>query len=173
MVAIFAIDPGGSTGVAMGYFDTSPGSIYQVLKNPNPKDSFTQVGTPLVQARQLFRHWRNFYASALIHEIPVGNCWMVIEDFALSPNAAPGKDILLATQVAHMLLGYRYGAADEFERSHANPIHPMQVAWQTPAEAKSFVSDVRLKRWGLWVKGKQHERDAYRHLALFLNGMIK
>lgn len=40
---------------------------------------------------------------------------------------------------------------------------------QTPAEAKSFVPDQRLRDLGMWTPGKEdHARDATRHLVLAL-----
>jgi hypothetical protein len=37
---------------------------------------------------------------------------------------------------------------------------------QTPGAAKRFVSDKQLKSLGLWYPGKDHARDAIRHLVL-------
>ena len=37
---------------------------------------------------------------------------------------------------------------------------------QTPAAAKRFVSDDQLRKIGLWQPGKDHARDAIRHLVL-------
>jgi hypothetical protein len=39
-------------------------------------------------------------------------------------------------------------------------------AMQTPAAAKRFCSDSQLKKIGLWQPGKDHARDAIRHLVL-------
>lgn len=39
---------------------------------------------------------------------------------------------------------------------------------QTPAEAKSFGTDAKLKALGWWTKGLDHPRDATRHLILRL-----
>lgn len=46
---------------------------------------------------------------------------------------------------------------------------------QTPAEAKSFATDGRLRAVGLWVPGQDHARDACRHLLLHAvrNGLIR
>lgn len=41
-----------------------------------------------------------------------------------------------------------------------------QVHWQTPAEAKSFSTDFKLKRIGWYRPGKGHANDAARHLLL-------
>ena len=34
---------------------------------------------------------------------------------------------------------------------------------QTAQNAKKFMTDERLKEWGMWEKGKRHARDAIRH----------
>jgi hypothetical protein len=39
---------------------------------------------------------------------------------------------------------------------------------QSPADAKRFATDARLHECGMWVKGQDHARDAYRHLLLYL-----
>lgn len=42
------------------------------------------------------------------------------------------------------------------------------ITLQSASDAKSVVTDERLKALGLWQVGQQHARDAIRHLALFL-----
>lgn len=39
---------------------------------------------------------------------------------------------------------------------------------QSPSEAKSFSTDLKLKAAGWWTKGVDHPRDASRHLMLYL-----
>ena len=39
-----------------------------------------------------------------------------------------------------------------------------EFEFQTPAQAKKFVSDAQLKSLELWVKSQDHARDAIRHL---------
>lgn len=41
-----------------------------------------------------------------------------------------------------------------------------QFEMQTPAAAKNFCTDAQIKRLGLWQPGKDHARDAIRHLVL-------
>lgn len=41
-----------------------------------------------------------------------------------------------------------------------------QLQMQTPAAAKRFCSDSQLRKIGLWQPGKDHARDAIRHLVL-------
>jgi len=46
--------------------------------------------------------------------------------------------------------------------------HNCEFVIQTPADAKRFMSDERLKNLGWWQKGKVHANDALRHLGLYL-----
>lgn len=39
---------------------------------------------------------------------------------------------------------------------------------QTPAAAKAFATDDKLRRLGWWVPGQDHARDALRHLLVWL-----
>lgn len=39
---------------------------------------------------------------------------------------------------------------------------------QTASAAKDFITDDKLKRLNLWIKGQQHARDALRHLCFWL-----
>lgn len=42
----------------------------------------------------------------------------------------------------------------------------VRLELQTPASAKRFVSDAQLRKIGLWQPGRDHARDALRHLVL-------
>ena len=42
------------------------------------------------------------------------------------------------------------------------------IHMQLPADAKNFVTDKQMKKIGLWKPGKDHARDAIRHLVLGL-----
>jgi hypothetical protein len=43
-----------------------------------------------------------------------------------------------------------------------------QLFFQQPATAKRIVTDQRLDRWGLYVPGSEHARDALRHAVTLL-----
>jgi hypothetical protein len=40
-----------------------------------------------------------------------------------------------------------------------------KIEYQSPSEAKSYVTNERMRRWGAWVKGSEHKRDATRHMV--------
>ena len=44
----------------------------------------------------------------------------------------------------------------------------IKLHFQMAGTVKSFCSDVKLKEWGLWLKGKPHSRDALRHICYWL-----
>lgn len=44
---------------------------------------------------------------------------------------------------------------------------------QTPSMAKKFFSDDKLKAADLWITGKQHARDAVRHLMYYVTFTLK
>lgn len=44
----------------------------------------------------------------------------------------------------------------------------VEFVTQTPADAKSFATDEKLRRMGWWTAGKDHSRDASRHMLLAL-----
>lgn len=44
---------------------------------------------------------------------------------------------------------------------------------QEPGDAKSVVTNERLKAWGFWTKGPDHARDATRHMLLHLRRMAQ
>jgi len=174
LIAVFAIDPGKATGLASGIFDETQKSMYQVLKKAKRLQTTTISGTPVSQARQLSARWRSFRSlTYALDGVPLENIYMLIEDFQISPTTPPGEQILWAMKVTWCLVGYRHGGADEWDRQVAPPLAPVEIEWQSPSQAKSYATDERLRRWGLWVKGKDHERDALRHVAAFLNNHIK
>lgn len=56
------------------------------------------------------------------------------------------------------------GALKYLAWKHGSTFAPLQKA----ADAKTFVPDTRLKKLGWYERGKEHGRDAARHLALYL-----
>jgi hypothetical protein len=47
-------------------------------------------------------------------------------------------------------------------------LHGVRFQLQSPAVAKNFVDDAKLKRVGIYPTGLDHAKDAARHLVLFL-----
>lgn len=82
---------------------------------------------------------------------------VVIEDFLLRQRTMD-RSLLSPVRLTAML----HGALMSDERID------VRTCLQQPSSAKSVVNDERLKKWGMWTIGKQHARDACRHLALRL-----
>lgn len=81
---------------------------------------------------------------------------VVIEDFILRER----------TQSRQLLAPVRVSARLE-DRLHSHG-YKGEIVYQTPSDAKSIVTDERLKAWGLWHSGSPHIRDAWRHLVKYL-----
>lgn len=47
-------------------------------------------------------------------------------------------------------------------------VYGVPFVTQTPSEAKTFVTDEKLKAMDMWTRGVDHPRDATRHLMLWL-----
>lgn len=71
------------------------------------------------------------------------------------------------TQDRSLLSPVRVGAKVEYSMAVSGVIKA-DVHLQSSSDAKRTVTDERLKRWGFWVEGQPHARDALRHLLLFM-----
>jgi len=165
--AIFAVDPGGSTGLAWGCFHKDDQTVQEAFKNKFAYGQFTIEDTDRNQVVEISRRWRQLYKTWVngLH-IPPHDCYMVIEDFVLGPKTPSGKAPLRPINIGQGVYYYRLGSSHEHERWNCGDIPPVLVYWQTPGQASAFARDQRLKDWGVWIKGKDHERSAWRHVAL-------
>lgn len=77
---------------------------------------------------------------------------LVVEDFELMTDVL-GEDVLSPVRIGAML---RYAA-------FRNELGDSRVFFQHRGQAKSTATDERLKAWGLYIRGSDHERDAMRH----------
>lgn len=129
-------------------------------------------GTVLGQAVALQEIARLFYAESLRMGWRVsGEGWrglhVAVERFDLRPGAVlSGAGALDAVRVAEAWRGLRLGQAMMWEGLGMGRGVVPAVEWQQASAAKGVVTDERLRRLGLWVKGEQHTRDAMRHLVL-------
>jgi hypothetical protein len=162
--AAMAVDPGGTTGVAEGLFnagraDSTAGLLRRAVRK-NALRVYHVEGDYSYQARVLARAWRDFSFYAVAERgIPAEAVVLVFETFALrqrSVDLAPVK----VTSGFVTLAGFE-------------PIY------QEPSEAMTYATNERLKLWGAYplTVGKEHARDALRHLTLraskALNGELR
>jgi hypothetical protein len=81
---------------------------------------------------------------------------IVLEDFILRERTSD-RSLLSPVRLNAKL-------EDKFRESMPR----VELTLQSPSNAKTTVTNERLKRWGLWSVGEQHARDATRHLILWL-----
>ena len=168
-VGIFACDPGGSTGLAWGIFDPTV-EIGASLRGRTNFGSYTVTGDIRHQIRSISMQWRKFYNECVKHErLSPEQVWYVCEDFIYTGGNYQGDSAKMSTALIWGIEGYRMGRADQWAAGHGRrQIIVPQVVLQTAGDANAFAKDVRLREWGLWIRGKEHERSAWRHAALFL-----
>lgn len=184
---VFAMDPGVTTGVATY---RGPGPAKFLTMSPDERGSYIRTHTvagcapswgtqedwawkygttraPDAAAtgrwkglRELLRLWEQacgwddpWDVVRSERGVGVGVPALVLEDFQLQVFRRD-KVLLTPVQVAWAFLGLADG--------------PVVSAWQSPSLAKTTVTDKRLKALGLWVPGRDHERDALRHLVLYM-----
>lgn len=173
-VAVMAVDPGGTTGVAWGVYDLAGGAIPDILAAGEMTGSAQVTGAEEWQAAKIVEHWVDFemFARHKFGAEPL----LVFEDFILrvghgSSERSGLSPVRITSLVYGLLLGHHVGTAapwgeDAWEAARRSQMIPWKL--QQPSAAKSFATKDRLKRWGLWTVGQQHARDAWRHLALAL-----
>ncbi len=141
MKRIVALDPGGTTGWA--YWQDTPIRT----SNESPWDHFTagQIG-PEEHHEQLFAHLEFLHTS---------DYTIVCESFEFRQGQQRHNIRLDSKEYIGVvkLLGQQRN---------------LPVVFQTAALGKGFVSDEKLKVMGLWIPGKQHARDALRHLIYYM-----
>lgn len=149
--AVMTVDPGRTTGVAWGVFRTA-GTVKQTLIDADV-ESCEIVAGPVGTGIEVSRRWQDFFASANIDGCPTPEISLVLESFALRTAHADTSPVAVTAAIATCV----YLQA---------PMWDWDGETQSPSEAKGYARDDRLRDWGLWVRGSEHQRDARRHLAL-------
>ena len=173
-VGVFAMDPGGKTGLAWAVADLSLPNTRTILQNLTLKDSITVEGDEYQQIKEISQHWMKFFRDAVkeagIHFKRVD---FVSEDFIPRPSShqqAPGKEGISPVRILWGVEGYRLGRADEWQQRRRTKQRRLvsipRVILQHPSQAAGFGTSDRLRDWDLWVVGKEHERAAWKHVAL-------
>ena len=166
---LFSVDPGGSSGTAWGVFDCGgrKNTVMAAMDSKSFVNSDTITGDEITQARAIAKRWSGFLdmcVNSLM--LPLGNVHLICEDWTLEPRfRSKGKDTTIPLRIIWALNGYRYGQADEFDRNGWGPIYQPDMIMQPVNLVKTYATDERLKMWGCWIRGKEHERDAWRHIA--------
>jgi hypothetical protein len=151
-IAIFTVDPGGSTGVTWGVYSLRCSLVKNAMASRTEAGSITIEGSEAVQVNKLWDLWHTFEADNL----GARKIELVIEDFILLPKIhTPGKEGISPVRIAWGLVGYIWGQNDLV--GDPDPI------WQSASIGMRFNTRQMLEQWGCWIKGREHERAAYAH----------
>jgi len=165
LLSVLAIDPGGDTGWKWALVDTSlePTAAVQAARDDGRLLGGTIGGNENGQVQELVRYWSSACqrADRLARGMgrQVDAYHLVTEGFILGILDSDPSLLSPVRILAKLDL-----MVDE-ERLKPEPD---QWSEYLASQAKSTVTDERLRRWGLWTKGSAHERDACRHLILHL-----
>lgn len=200
MRAIFTVDGGNATGIAWGIYDDQCGSVAEALASRRASGSATLNrryvanktkmfetktfdpnlvicgNTPFMdhtQVQMIYTAFTAFKRECYYgHEIELDNIDLVLEDFILLPGPhAGGKDGVASVRITWGIVGYQMGVANEFSRRHRN-YHITPITWQTPSQ-QGRITDEWLRKNGVWVKGRDHENTAVKHIVVRLNTVMK
>lgn len=152
------IDPGGTTGIAAGHWrllgtaaDTF-GEGRRSFKTTSVKGDWWQQAKTVADLVNRF-----VFTAQVEHQLPVNHVHIAWEDYTRRPQASSTN--LDSVWVMAAALAF----LDRPELDHT---------FQQPADAKGYAENARLRRWGLWVVGSDHERDATRHMAMRVSTLI-
>lgn len=176
---IMAIDPGETTGVAQGFFRVKGGTTRDTLGRAARKGALRVEeivaaeayrggrfdGT--IQAALLYRLWQRFQFQSMEWTVPVPYTFLVIENFALRQRSAN----LAPVRVTEALLGMLCSPSGTWA---AAPRLDTALRFQEPSEAMGYARNDRLKNWSVYplTRGKEHARDALRHLCLGVSHVL-
>jgi len=165
--AVFAVDPGGTTGVFASVvtpLETMKETCWMNIKAGEPFIG-QLAGDFRSQAAALSNTARDWFARLALDYVAPANHRVVIENWD-THRRDPGREIISAWIAAGL---------DCLLTEGLNPIFkPEQIQYYNAAQAKGYATDERLKLWRLYdlTKGKRHARDASRHWATKVNQLI-
>lgn len=176
-IGLFAVDAGMTTGLCYGAFPRKGATKRQVKRARSGGDvrweQITGIGNfcddvPEVGvAINVYDVWLQFKDKC--EEAGIGTPRMIIEEFTLRGGARPlptsDRHVLASARIGSILIGMLIRDADEGMEWSVLP------KFYGPSESKSYATNDRLKRWGLWTIGQEHARDAARLIALHLARM--
>lgn len=177
-IAILAIDPGQTTGVAAAFIpklETLKESLLAIPKKDKKAvevrgiDPNAEVPTAeedwIVHAQRLVTIMSRFEYRALIElQIPADDIHFVFEDFILRRKRQGGATGNLTS------IWVMAGAIASFKHGRVGTSSPFH--YQQASLAKGFATNKRLKLWGLYEPGSEHKKDAWRHLAYKANHLL-
>lgn len=156
-VGVFAFDPGGTTGVGWALMDVKD-TVAKTLRHADIH-TLEVTGDWKEQARKLRDLWVSVeYEWVVERGLDARHAHLIREDFNLYKFRSSDKKGVYPIWISAML----EGLLDE----------KAMITAQQVVQAKRFATNARLKRWGVYVPGSEHKRDAVRHIAFKLNKVI-
>jgi len=141
---ILAIDPGVTSGLCHGKLDTKAGKLSLRVD----QQRLTVGGV----------------YDLILSEIPdkfEGNFHLIYEDFQYRNVARAGLELFPVKVIGVIELSYERFVVDGLDHVHFYK--------QSAATGKGFYRDDKLKKLGVYAVGKDHGRDATRHLLQWLS----
>lgn len=136
--AVLAVDPGKTTG----YWAYFAGALGEAAGGQLPQWDFIDLADEL-----LFRRWEG---------VPIT---VVCESFTITQRSMTQRgERCWAIEQA--------GVLQQFSRQRGRLGWATSYVEQSPADAKGFATDAKLRRVGWWATGQEHCRDAARHALL-------
>ncbi|QKY79519.1 RuvC-like resolvase [Streptomyces phage ShakeNBake] len=156
--SITAVDPGGSTGICTIWY-WEQGLAQKTI--PLQKcllawQADCLNGTENEQTLAILRWFANRSFSPERSD-------MVIEDFILR-SAIKGRELLSPVRIGHKV-DYQLWRGLKLASGERAQFEPY---WQSPGDAKSVMTDERLKLMAMYTPGPDHARDATRHAIMWL-----
>lgn len=168
LVAVFALDPGRTSGVmefigVLGSnvretFDLDEGEHLEIYQVDCQDEMVEAQFAEKKGAEELVERYIAFeYKATVEYGVEKANIVLACEDFVLRSGKDHNSDRsgLAPVRVTNLMMGIM----------HARTIN---WAFQSPSDAMSAFPNQRLKDFGLWARGKEHGRDAARHGALWV-----
>ena len=169
-IGVFCCDPGGHSGVAWAILDPSAATEVALRERQNA-GSTTVSGDARTQVNELAQLWQSFFRSCVRSCLEPKDVYCVFEDFIYNPTTSyNGDSARISTQIIWAFEGFRLGCEYQWKADHPGRkrIFRPALVLQPASQASTYATNDRLRNWGLWVRGREHERSALKHMALFL-----
>jgi len=158
--AVFAVDPGGTSGVFAGYVELRP-TLKETLTETLSNVKAVEVsGAWRFQGREIARLAKRFLTFANVEQqMRLDHVHIVCEDFVLRMPAS-------TTNLTSIWVAASFATALNRD--------DIDIDWQQPSHAKKKATNDRLKLWKVYehTVGSEHRRDAARHFALKVDKLL-
>jgi hypothetical protein len=166
-IAVFAIDPGGTTGCATALIDLRRITVAKAMLRANSKDNINtwiERGEHTDQAWSIARKIVDFFFEVHIERMLIerDNFFLVMEKFEIRQMGADLSPVRVAAGVETLMCEYN---REQWDRDGF-------YSKQSASEAKGFCTDTMLETWKLLRGRTPHERDALRHIARRIDKLL-